>query len=57
MAIDDTVRDEKLLFDINSTAAKISALSFGKSYKYEYLVSEFYVFFFRKSFSKTNKNN
>ena len=30
MTIDDTVRDEKLQYDMNREAAKISALSSGK---------------------------
>ena len=37
MTIDDKVRDEKLLCDINREATKISALSSGKIDKYEYL--------------------
>ena len=38
MTIDDKIRDEKLQFDINREAAKISALSSGKVDKYEYLL-------------------
>ena len=30
MKIDDKIRDEKLQYDINSEAAKVSALSSGK---------------------------
>ena len=37
MRIDDKIRDEKLQYDINREAAKISALSSGKNDKYEYL--------------------
>ena len=37
MAIDDKIRDEKLQYDINREAAKISALSSGKIDKHEYL--------------------
>ena len=37
MTIDDQIRDEKLQYDINKEAAKISALSSGKFHKYEYL--------------------
>ena len=37
MAIDDKIRDEKLLCDINREATKVSALSSGKIDKYEYL--------------------
>ena len=33
--IDDKIRDEKLQYDINIEAAKISALLFGKIDKYE----------------------
>ena len=40
MTIDDQVRDEKLQYDINREAAKISVLSSGKINKYEYLTSE-----------------
>ena len=37
MTIEDQIRDEKLQYDINREAAKISALSSGKIDKYEYL--------------------
>ena len=37
MAIDDKIKDEKLQYNINREAAKISALSSGKIDKYEYL--------------------
>ena len=40
MKIDDKIRDEKLQYDINKEAAKISALTFGKIDKYEYLTGE-----------------
>ena len=40
MTIADQVRDEKLQYDINREAAKISALSSGKIDKYEYLTGE-----------------
>ena len=40
MTIEDQIRDEKLQYDINSEAAKISALSSGKIDKYEYLTGE-----------------
>ena len=40
MTINDQVRDEKLQYDINREAAKISALSSGKIHKYEYLTGE-----------------
>ena len=36
----DQIRDEKLQYDINREAAKISALSSGKIHKYEYLTGE-----------------
>ena len=38
--IEDQIRDEKLQYDINREAAKISALSSGKIDKYEYLTGE-----------------
>ena len=40
MTINDWIRDEKLQYDINREAAKISALSSGKIHKYEYLTGE-----------------
>ena len=40
MTIDDQIRDEKLQYDINREAAKISALSSGKIHKYEYIAGE-----------------
>ena len=40
MTINDQIKDEKLQYDINKEAAKISALSSGKIYKYEYLTGE-----------------
>ena len=40
MTINDKIRDEKLQYDINKEAVKISALSSGKIDKYEYLIDE-----------------
>ena len=40
MTIKDQIRDEKLQYDINRDAAKISALSSGKIDQYEYLTGE-----------------
>ena len=40
MTIKDQIRDEKLQYDINREAAKISALSSGKIHKYEYITGE-----------------
>ena len=40
MTIEDQTKDEKLQYDINREAAKISALSSGKFDKYEYLTGE-----------------
>ena len=72
MTINNQIKDEKLQYDIKTEAAKISALSSGKFHKYEYLTGEdilpstqqqiiqqskIYLFFFGKSFWKTNKNN
>ena len=37
MTIDHQVRDEKLQYDINKEAAKISTIPSGKIDKYEYL--------------------
>ena len=40
MTINDQIRDEKLQYDINREATKITALSSGKIHKYEYLTGE-----------------
>ena len=40
MTINYQIRDEKLQYNINREAAKISALSSGKIHKYEYLTGE-----------------
>ena len=40
MKIDDKITDEKIQYDINREAAKISALSSGKIDKNEYLTGE-----------------
>ena len=40
MTIDDQIRDEKLHYDINREAAKISALSSGEINESEYLTDE-----------------
>ena len=40
MTIEDQIKDEKLKYDINREAAKLSALSSGKIDKYEYLTRE-----------------
>ena len=40
MAIDDKIKDEKLQYNINKEAAKISTLSSGKIDKYEVLTGE-----------------
>ena len=40
MTIDDQIRDEKLQYDINREAAKMSAFSSKKIDKYEYLTGE-----------------
>ena len=40
MTIEDQIKGEKLQYDINREAAKISALSSGKIDKYEYLTGE-----------------
>ena len=40
MTINDQIKDEKLQYNINSEAAKISALSSGKLHKNEYLTGE-----------------
>ena len=40
MTTEDQIKDEKIQYDINREAAKISALSSGKIDKYEYLTGE-----------------
>ena len=40
MTINEQIRDEKLKYDINREAAKISVLSSGKIRKYEYFTGE-----------------
>ena len=40
MTIEDRIKDEKLQYNINREAAKISALSSGKIDKYEHLTGE-----------------
>ena len=40
MTVADKIKDEKIQYDINIEAAKISALSSGKIDKYEYLPGE-----------------
>ena len=40
MTINDQIRDEKIQYDINREASKISALSSSKIHKYEYLTGE-----------------
>ena len=40
MTIEDKIRDEKLQYDINREAAKISALSSDKTNKYKYLTGK-----------------
>ena len=40
MTIEDQIKDEKLQYDINREAAKISTLSSGKLDKYKYLTGE-----------------
>ena len=70
MTIDDKIRDEKLQCDINREATKISELLSGRTDKYEYLagkeilpldqrrvIEQVCIFFIRKSFLKTNKND
>ena len=64
MTINDQIKHEKLQYDINREAEKISALSSGKLHKYEYLTGadilpsnqqqiieqkKIFLFFFRKS--------
>ena len=40
MTLEDQIRDENLQYDINRETGKISALSPGKTIKYQYLTGE-----------------
>ena len=40
MTIEDQIGDEKLQYDVNREAAKISAFSSGKTEKYEHLTGQ-----------------
>ena len=40
MIINDQIKDEKMQYDINREASKISALSSGNIHEYKYLTSE-----------------
>ena len=40
MTINDQIRGEKLQYDINREAAKMSAVSSGKIHKYEYYTGQ-----------------
>ena len=40
MTLEDQIADEKVQYDIDREAAKISALSSGKTDKYEYLTGK-----------------
>ena len=40
ITIEDQIKDEKLQYDTNREAAKVSALSSGKIDKYKYLTGE-----------------
>ena len=42
MTINDQIRDEKLQYNINREATKISALASENLHKYEYLTDEVY---------------
>ena len=70
--MDDHIKDEKIQYNINREAAKVSTLSSGKIDKYEYLTGEeilssnqkqlivqakFTYYALSKSLQKTNKNN
>ena len=64
MTTDDKIRDEKLKYDINREASKISTVPSGKTDEYQYLAAEkilhlnqrnyktsyVYLFAFRKSY-------
>ena len=55
MTINNQIRDEKLLYDIITEAAKTSALSSGKMHKYEYImVKKYYCLINSKQLYKLN---
>ena len=54
MTTDDKVRDEKLQCNINGEEEKLINMNILQVRKYG---EEVYLFSFRKSFRKTNKNN
>ena len=54
MPIDDQIRDEKLQYDMNREAAKISALSSNKIAKSEYLTGEKILPRYQKQINRTS---
>ena len=40
MTVNDKIRDDKLQYDINREATRMSALSSGRIHKYEYFTGE-----------------
>ena len=52
MTIEDQIKDEKVQYDINREAAKISALSSGKIDKYEYLEE---IYLVKKYYRRINR--
>ena len=57
MTIEDQIKDEKLQYDINREAAKISALSSGKIDKHEYLTGEEIFLLLWEKLLKNKQNN
>ena len=58
MAISDQIKDEKLQYNINREAVKISTLSSGKLHKYECLTGEDIIPSNQQQMTEqTNKNN
>ena len=55
LKIDDKIGDEKLQYDINRAAAKISALSLSKKDKYEYRTGEEILPFKQRQMIEHNK--
>ena len=55
MPIDDQIRDETIQYNVNKEAAKISALSTGKTNKYKYQISKYTYSPLGKAFQKKNK--
>ena len=55
MTIDDNIRDEKLRYEINREATKISAKTLDTPYKYEHLTGKEIIPSDKKTIDRANK--